>query len=75
MEAINKVAATISIQFTLREWLQLKELASILQPFYEATQLTEGQKVGACNSVVRWFENSWWPSSIASLPSRSNDRS
>lgn len=44
MEAINKVEATVSVQFTQREWAQLKDLASLLEPFYEATNLTEGKR-------------------------------
>ena len=32
-------------KFTAREWSQLEELRMILEPFLEATQSTEGQKV------------------------------
>lgn len=38
--------------FTPREWSQLKELVDILEPFLDATDLTQGQKVVTISAVV-----------------------
>ena len=44
---MNKVlvAAGQNIQFSLREYQQLRELEELLQPFAEATNITQGEKV------------------------------
>ena len=44
---LNKVlvAAGQNIQFSLREYQQLRELEELLQPFAEATNITQGEKV------------------------------
>ena len=36
----------------MKEWAQLKELVDILNPFYEATQLTQGEFKPTINLVV-----------------------
>jgi len=38
--------------FTSREWSQLQELVRILQPFAEATDLTQGEKVVRISEVA-----------------------
>lgn len=38
--------------FTLREWAQIKELVSILKPFADATDLTQGEKVVTISAVI-----------------------
>ncbi|CAK6977231.1 zinc finger BED domain-containing protein 4-like [Scomber scombrus] len=40
------------VVFSTREWNQLKELTSILAPFSEATDLTEGEKAVTISMVV-----------------------
>ena len=40
------------VVFSTREWNQLKELTSILAPFSEATDLTEGEKSVTISMVV-----------------------
>lgn len=40
------------VVFSTREWNQLKELTSILAPFLEATDLTEGEKAVTISKVV-----------------------
>uniref|UniRef100_A0A673CRU7 HAT C-terminal dimerisation domain-containing protein n=1 Tax=Sphaeramia orbicularis TaxID=375764 RepID=A0A673CRU7_9TELE len=38
--------------FTLREWSQIQELVRVLEPFAEATDLTQGEKVVTISAVV-----------------------
>lgn len=40
------------VLFSAREWNQLKDLGSVLSPFAEATDLTEGEKVVTISMVV-----------------------
>lgn len=43
---------TENIAFSVREWTQLKDLCTVLQPFSEATDLTEGDTVVTISMVV-----------------------
>ena len=43
---------TENIAFSVREWAQLKDLCTVLEPFSEATDLTEGDTVVTINMVV-----------------------
>lgn len=38
--------------FTAREWNQIEELVDVLQPFAEATDLTQGEKIVTISAVV-----------------------
>lgn len=38
--------------FTAREWNQIRELVDVLQPFGEATDLTQGEKIVTISAVV-----------------------
>ena len=40
------------IRFTVREWSQLRELNLILSPFFEASDITQGDKVVTISAVV-----------------------
>lgn len=40
------------VAFTTREWSQIRELVDVLEPFGEATDLTQGEKVVTISSVV-----------------------
>lgn len=41
-----------NIAFSVREWAQLKDLCTVLEPFSEATDLTEGDTVVTISMVV-----------------------
>ena len=43
---------TDNIAFSVREWAQLKDLCTVLEPFSEATDLTEGETVVTISMVV-----------------------
>ncbi|XP_078026436.1 zinc finger BED domain-containing protein 4-like [Epinephelus lanceolatus] len=43
---------TENIAFSVREWAQLKDLCTVLEPFSEATDLTEGDTVVTISMVV-----------------------
>lgn len=38
--------------FSVREWNLMKELCDVLQPFAEATDLTQGEKIVTVSSVL-----------------------
>lgn len=38
--------------FTAREWNQIGELVDVLQPFAEATDLTQGEKIVTISAVI-----------------------
>ncbi|XP_035852934.1 uncharacterized protein LOC118494171 [Sander lucioperca] len=50
--AVLEKAGHKELSFTPREWNLLKELADILKPFGEATDLTQGEKVITISAVV-----------------------
>jgi hypothetical protein len=39
-------------QFTVKEWNQLKELVEILNPFFDATLLVQGEKMTTIGAVL-----------------------
>ena len=52
LSAVLEEAGHREMVFTQREWNQIKELVDVLQPFGEATDLTQGEKMVTISAVV-----------------------
>ncbi|XP_060753962.1 uncharacterized protein LOC132864530 [Neoarius graeffei] len=52
LTAILQESGHKEIAFTSREWSQIQELVHVLEPFVEATDLTQGEKVVTISAVV-----------------------
>ena len=52
LSAVLEDAGHKETVFTAREWSQIRELVDVLQPFGEATDLTQGEKIVTISAVV-----------------------
>ena len=52
LTAVCNDASCSELNFSPREWLQLKELVDLLQPFYEATVLTQEEETPTISLVL-----------------------